>query len=653
MKRIGLFILIILKFATVYSETSKKDSLRAAITKAPTDSLHIEAMFEYMKATLNDNSSDFEPYIKEMIRLSKKTHNNWGLATAYVIGISYYRLNAKYEIALSYADSAEFLCKNDTAIKMMTNMGHVHLNRANLYSTIGDYQKAINDYLQAASIYKQLKHKSEAMAYDALSTSFEDIHNIPKAIEYSDKAIATAKLFDDKRLLANTMINKASKLMNWNNYRAADSILNIVKPIVLELNNIKSLALYYFNMGDVEAYYKKNIQKAIEYYNKSYDYANQTGYPDLILKPLQSILAVKIDRNEADTKSKLDLFYKLSKENDFMYETAVALDYYADWYFKQGNYKMAYDYARQYQSLSDSIVAEDTKEQTSLMEIRFRVANKEQEINKLKDEHKIQQLAIQHKNTLNYILVGGIIALLCILILSFHIYKSRQKIQQQRITELEKEKQLQATEAVLKGQEDERSRIAKDLHDGLGGLLSGVKYSLNNMKENVLLSAENATAFTRSIDLLDTGIQELRRIAHNMMPENLVKFGLVKALEDYCQSIAATDVLKINFSALQMENYTANINLDITIYRIIQELINNTIKHANATEIIVQLFKEDNKLNITVEDNGKGFDVKNINNFKGAGWTNIINRVNYLKGKTDVVSNEKEGTSVNIEIPLL
>lgn len=263
MKRIGLFILIILKFVTVYSETSTKDSLRAAITKAPTDSLRIEAMFEYMKATLNDNSSDFEPYIKEMIRLSKKTHNKWGLATAYVIGISYYRLNAKYEIALSYANSAELLCRNDTSLDMITNMGHVHLNRANLYSTIGDYQKAINDYLQAASIYKQRKHKSEAMAYDALSTSFEDIHNIPKAIEYSDKAIATAKLFDDKRLLANTMINKASKLMNWNNYRAADSLLNIVKPIVIELDNTKSLALYYFNVGDVETYYKKTYKKQL------------------------------------------------------------------------------------------------------------------------------------------------------------------------------------------------------------------------------------------------------------------------------------------------------------------------------------------------------------------------------------------------------
>ena len=319
---------------------------------------------------------------------------------------------------------------------------------------------------------------------------------------------------------------------------------------------------------------------------------------------------------------------------------------------KQGNYKMAYDYARQYQSLSDSIVAEDTKEQTSLMEIRFRVANKEQEINKLKDEHKIQQLAIQHKNTLNYILVGGIIALLCILILSFYIYKSRQKIQQQRITELEKEKQLQATEAVLKGQEDERSRIAKDLHDGLGGLLSGVKYSLSNMKENVLLSSENALSFERTIDMLDSGIKELRRVSHNMMPENLVKFGLDTALKDYCSAITKTKALQVSYSSFGMEEFQANTNISVTVYRVIQELINNTMKHAGATASIVQLSKDEHKLHITVEDNGKGFDVKNITAFKGAGWTNIQNRVTYLKGKIDVDSSEQNGTSVIIEIPL-
>ncbi|HND82886.1 MAG TPA: ATP-binding protein, partial [Chitinophagales bacterium] len=182
--------------------------------------------------------------------------------------------------------------------------------------------------------------------------------------------------------------------------------------------------------------------------------------------------------------------------------------------------------------------------------------------------------------------------------------------------------------------------------------LSSVKYSLNDMKENVILSADNAVSFTRSIDMLDSGIQELRRIAHNMMPENLMKFGLDKALADYCQSISKTNIVEISYNSFQLEDYIENSNVSITVYRVIQELINNTIKHANATQIIVQVFKENNILNITVEDNGKGFDVNNISNFKGAGWTNIQNRINYLKGKIQVDSAPTEGTSVNIEIPL-
>ncbi|MBK6273908.1 MAG: sensor histidine kinase [Saprospirales bacterium] len=232
------------------------------------------------------------------------------------------------------------------------------------------------------------------------------------------------------------------------------------------------------------------------------------------------------------------------------------------------------------------------------------------------------------------------------------ILENEKTIQQQKIIDLEKEKQLQATESILKGQEEERSRIAKDLHDGLGGLLSGVKYSLNNMKENVILSSENATSFERTVDMLDSGIQELRRVAHNMMPENLIKFGLDTALKDYCTSISNTGKLNINYSSFGMNNFNTETNVSITVYRVIQELINNSMKHANATESIVQLVNENNILHITVEDNGKGFDVKNINNFKGAGWTNIQNRITYLKGKINVDSSEQNGTSITIEIPI-
>ena len=208
---------------------------------------------------------------------------------------------------------------------------------------------------------------------------------------------------------------------------------------------------------------------------------------------------------------------------------------------------------------------------------------------------------------------------------------------------------MQATEAVLKGQEDERSRIAKDLHDGLGGLLSGVKYSLSNMKENVLLSSENALSFERTIDMLDSGIKELRRVSHNMMPENLVKFGLDTALKDYCSAITKTKALQVSYSSFGMEEFQANTNISVTVYRVIQELINNTMKHAGATASIVQLSKDEHKLHITVEDNGKGFDKNIENTSKSMGLRNLKNRVNYLKGKMEINSDD-QGTAINIEL---
>lgn len=93
------------------------------------------------------------------------------------------------------------------------------------------------------------------------------------------------------------------------------------------------------------------------------------------------------------------------------------------------------------------------------------------------------------------------------------------------------------TEAVLKGQDEESSRLAKDQHDGLWGVLSGIKYSFANMKGNLIITEDNVQAFQRSMYMLDTSIQKLRRVAHNMVPESLIKFGLDTALKDFCGNI--------------------------------------------------------------------------------------------------------------------
>ena len=217
------------------------------------------------------------------------------------------------------------------------------------------------------------------------------------------------------------------------------------------------------------------------------------------------------------------------------------------------------------------------------------------------------------------------------------------ELQQQHIRELEKDKQLVAVDSMLKGQEEERSRLAKDLHDGLGGLLSGVKFSLSNMKENLIVTPDNMAVFERSLDMIDTSIKELRRVAHNMMPEMLTKFGLDEALKDYCNTVNATKLLAVKYQSLGMETRLDKAT-EIIVYRIVQELLNNILKHAAASEVFVQLIRENDRLNIVVEDNGKGFDTAVLENNKGAGWVNIRSRVEYLKGQLDVHSEPGKGT---------
>jgi signal transduction histidine kinase len=238
--------------------------------------------------------------------------------------------------------------------------------------------------------------------------------------------------------------------------------------------------------------------------------------------------------------------------------------------------------------------------------------------------------------------------LLIISLLSYRNYRQKQKLQQLRINELETEKQLTATEAVLKGEEQERTRLAKDLHDGLGGLLSGVKFSLSNMKDNLIITPDNMAVFERSLDMIDASIRELRRVAHNMMPEMLTKFGLDEALKEYCNILNGTGLLKVNYQSLGMEARLDK-SLEIIVYRIIQELLNNILKHASASEAFVQLVRETNRLNIVVEDNGKSFDTAILEENKGAGWMNIRSRVDYLKGQLDIHSEPGKGTLVNIE----
>lgn len=167
------------------------------------------------------------------------------------------------------------------------------------------------------------------------------------------------------------------------------------------------------------------------------------------------------------------------------------------------------------------------------------------------------------------------------------------------------------------------------------------------MKENLLLTPENAIQFEKSLNMLDITIADLRKVAHNLMPEALVKFGLSDALRDFCNSIQQSTNITVDYQKLGVDR-KINTTTETFIYRIIQELVNNAVKHAQAKEVMVQLAFTNNKIVITVEDNGKGYNKSQTTT--GDGLDNIAYRVQYLNGTIDTVTSLNNGTSVNIEL---
>jgi signal transduction histidine kinase len=320
-----------------------------------------------------------------------------------------------------------------------------------------------------------------------------------------------------------------------------------------------------------------------------------------------------------------------------------------------GEYRKAYDHLLQSTELKDSVFKDKNQRQINYLGALYQSEKKEKEINQLQSEKQISELTIKRRNVVIYALFVTIALLLGI---SFLIYRNiRNKhiiveqdleIERQKIKELEKDRQIVATHAVLQGEETERKRLAQDLHDGLGGLLSGVKLKLTNMKGNFVLSQEYVNHFDNALSLLDNSISELRRVAHNMMPESLVKYGLKDALQDFCNQIDSDKKVKIHFQFFGEEKRIES-SIETTVYRIAQELINNSLKHAEASELIVQLILKEARVHLTVQDNGKGFDPNTVDTTKSAGLKNIRARVESFGGRIDLISTPGQGTEVTVE----
>ncbi len=640
----------------------KRDSLLYALSIAKKDTNQVNTLLLLglqFEGSIPD-SAIF--YFRKAGALSEKI--NYPVGTIkYIINISD-ELNrqSKYEEVLALNLHSIELAKK---LNLPKRLAATYSNTAVSYYYLANYQLCTEYFIKAISILEQqpLDNRSDKKNLAGLYANFTGIltetKQNDKAYTYGLRSIVMSRELKDSAILCRSLTNTGTVLFNQKRLDTALICLQESRDIAMATGNKgseESACISIANVYQLKGDFTRMLANAERGLVLSTQLEDSDGISKSLLYKADYFLNKKEYATARSFAKQGLMIARQNKLDNHIGEMYVIL---SDIELASGNLPEYNRLRNLSDSMNDIVLSKEIVKNTEEMEAKYSSAKKQMQIDSLAKEKKIQDFEIRQKRQINLRLIAALVIISLVGLLYYRNHQSRQKLMQadaqlhkQRITELEKEKLLLATQSIVKGQEEERTRLAKDLHDGLGGILSSAKYSLGNMKQNLIITPENASAFERTMEMLDQSITELRRVAHNMMPETLMKLSLSEALQDYCTQVSQSGALKVTYQSYNTENLEMENAVKITVYRVVQELINNTIKHAGATTSVVQLMHSNQKLNITVEDDGKGFDKTILETATGIGYKNLQSRISFLKGNMDIQSQSGKGTSVYIEIPL-
>jgi len=579
-------------------------------------------------------------YGNKALELGLKLHFDKGVAQAYNdMGIIYYD-QENFDKALELYSKAFEIREKQHDVKGMAalynKIGILHQRR-------GNFDKALENQQKALTLYEQIKNDiGISYSLNNIGIIHQNMGNYDDALSYQDKSIAIKEKLGDKYGLAGSYVNAGNIWLIKKNYPKTEEYYGKAEQITRAIGDKEYLSNALNNFG---SYYLKTDQlgKALQYVKESYSlraslldnkgmvscmanlgdiYTRQKQYDSA-----EAILIKAVAMADSSVASRPEL-PKLYRQFASLYEA-------------KGDLSKALQMQRRYSELNDSLYTDDLRANFAELQTKYETAKKEQTIQQ-------QQFELAKKNFWITAVTG---LLLLGTLLAFSFYK-RYRLKQEKKLQLEIMRQQDlATKAIIEAEENERSRIASDLHDGVGQMMSAAKMNLSGFESRLHFENEKEkAAFDNIIALVDESCKEVRSVSHNMMPNALLKNGLSNAIKEF--------ISKIDHSVLKVNLYTEGLNerldsdIETVLYRVIQECVNNVIKHSGANTIDISLIKDADGIAATVDDNGKGFDTSKKEKFEGIGLKNILTRIQYLKGTVDFDSSPGKGTLVAIHVPV-
>ncbi|MBX2844628.1 MAG: sensor histidine kinase [Saprospiraceae bacterium] len=508
---------------------------------------------------------------------------------------------------------------------------HIHV-----YATIGtnhyyttNYEQAIEAHLNSLRIADSLKIESEkANIFNNISVVYMGLQNWEKAEDYLNQAIAKGKTTNRLDQATRGTSNLAIVYAIQQKYAASEAMFLEDIEINKVLGNQLAVCRSTGNLGQL--YEEQGLfQKSLEFYQKGLDMALEIDDLSSIAIGYQNVGAAYMNLGDFEkANQQLEIGLKKTKElgninfhRDGLL-TASAL------YERMGKGDKALEYFKAYSALNDSLLNENRMKAVTELEEKYESEKKEKEI--LKQEASINRQK------------GWIFGLSGTLAAAIGLFFALSKMNQARANS---QKQQALIEAITETQIAERKRIAQDLHDSIGAMLSLTSSQLKTKVQENQLQPE---ILQGPIEMLKKTATQVRSISHNMMPAELMKFGLVSAMQTSLDSISSED-LNIRFHHHNMEHRIEEVK-EVQVYRIFQEILQNVLKHAQAKSLTVDLNKYAKHLSLMIEDDGQGFDMTQQK--AGLGLRSINTRIDYLNGLFNIDSQEGRGTIFNIEIPI-
>lgn len=586
--------------------SQQTDTISEWIDRPVTDSIQASRLLDFSLTVYREYPEKALKSVNQSYQFARKSHNPYLLSRAYSIQGMILKNKGQYAEAL--ANHLKSKTINDSLGKknaLASNYNDIGI----VYKLMKEYDKALDSYRQANALSVELDlKKGVVMTLNNMGTIYEAKGDNQNAIIYYERALDKANEYeiDDAKAIA----------------------LNNLGETYASLGNNKKAKEYFKKTLTIDLRSKDKIGSIYSMLNIAGTFIGEKKYDSAALLYLSSEATA---REMGANQLLIHVYYGLTK----VYED-------------NKDYKNALHYQKLITLFQDSLYNETRARQLAEVESKYESLKKDREIDALKQEQFIQDLKIeQHKAEriawLSLFFIG--------IFILYYLYK-RFRIRQKEIFTRQLLQQKEShLRAVVEAQENERKRIAKDLHDGVGQTLSGIRLAMQNLSQQIkTLSQDEKEKMSTLTNIVDGACTEVRSISHQMMPRVLQQEGLIPALADMLEKSFRLSPIHYNFENFGIESRFAE-SIEIGLYRIAQELINNIIKHSEANEVSVQLFKASKTLVLLIEDNGKGFVLNDLKR-KGIGLMNISSRVETIHGEFNLEPSPQSGTLATIRIPI-